>query len=58
MNLYKVTVSKGRLLGTYDYYVVAESFADAENQKRPTDWASGKIIKITKMEDPVLVEEQ
>ena len=56
MNLYKITVSKGRLLGTYDYYVVAESFAEAEKQRRPADWSSGKIIKIAKMEDPVLAE--
>jgi len=54
--LYKVTVKKS-LWSTYEYYVVAKNYGEAENIERPKNWAYGEIEKIELVDAPVLVKE-
>ena len=57
MNLYLVTIAI--TFDTYQFYVVSETFADAEvlAKAKPSDWKYGKIKSIELIKEPVLLKE-
>ena len=55
--LYKIKIND--TFSSYEFYVVAKSFAKAEEvaKNKPSNWKTGRISRIEHIKEPVLIQE-